>query len=397
MKIKKALQILLILSMVFITGCWNSKEVNNIAISVCMGIDKIDNGYMLTVQIINPKVIASKKTVNESPVILYTDTGSDLFEIMRKLTTQCPRKIYSSHMRMVVFGEEVAREGIQDIIDYLARDHDFRTDFYFIVAKDTTAKSVLSTLTRLEAIPGIEMYNSLKASEKNWAPTKSIRIVELINSIAADGKNPVITGIEVTDGANNSDSVDVLKQTGSIKKLKYTYLGAFKKDKLIGWLNENESKGYNYMVGNVKSTVGYVYVDNKKITIEVLKTKSDIKVSMEKDKPVVEVKIKITCSVSAVDGDFDVTKEENLNKINKEVSEKTKLVCEKVLEKAQGEFKADIFGFGEAIHRQYPALWAELKDNWNEEFISLPVNIKVETETKRLGQITKPIFMKEKE
>jgi germination protein, Ger(x)C family len=363
-----------------------------------MGIDKVDDDYMLTVQIINPKVIASKKAVNEAPVILYSDTGTDIFEIMRKLTTECPRKVYFSHMRMVVFGEEVARDGIQNIIDFLSRDHEFRTDFYFVVAKDTMAKDVLSKLTRLEAIPGIEMYNSLKASERNWAPTRSIRIIELINAIIADGKNPVITGIEVTEGAENSDSVDALKQSGGIKNLKYANLGAFKKDRLVGWLNEDESKGYNYIMGNIKSAVGYVYVDDdKKITVEIFGEKADVKVFLENGKPAVKVKIKITQSIATVAGDFDVTKEENINKLNEECSKKAISVCQKALEKAQKEYETDIFGFGETIHRQYPELWANLKDNWDEEYTKLPVSFSVNVETKRLGQITKPLFMKEKE
>ena len=51
---------------------------------------------------------------------------------------------------------------------------------------------ILSILTPIETIPGIDMYNSLKMSDEGWAPVKSIRIIELVNSIIADGINPVL-------------------------------------------------------------------------------------------------------------------------------------------------------------------------------------------------------------
>jgi spore germination protein KC len=98
-----------------------------------------------------------------------------------------------------------------------------------------------------------------------------------------------------------------------------------------------------------------------------------------------------------VEGEFDVSAEENKQVLNKLLASRVKLLCEKALNKAQKELKTDIFGFGEAIHRKYPKTWEKLKDDWNDKFTDLPVNITVEVETKQLGQITKPLFMKEKE
>ena len=395
-ELKRAFAILMIFSTVFLSGCWNSRELNTLAIAVCIGIDKSDNGYIITNQVINPKAIASKKTINQSPVVLYSEEDKDIFEAYRKMTSECPRKIYNSHLRMVVISEEAAREGINKFLDFFARDHEFRTDFYFTIARGTTAQNVLSMLTPLEAIPGIEMYNSLKTSELAWAPTKSVKIVELVNSILADGKSAVLTGIEVTPGDNDSNSITGLSKTNSLKKLKYTSLGAFKKDMLTGWLNEEQSKGFNYITGNVSNTVGYLQInENVKITFEATKVKSKINVHMLDGKPAIEVEINIDQNVGAVSGEFDVSKPENKNKLDELSGKKIKGICEDSVNKAKNELKTDIFGFGEAIHRKYPKVWEKLKDNWENEFPELPVKITVKAETKQLGQITKPFFIKE--
>ena len=397
-KLKRLLSILIILSTIFLTGCWSSHEVNTLAITVCIGIDKTENGYLVSEQVLNPRAIASKKATAESPVVIYTAEGNDLAEIIRRFTTQSSRVLYNADLRMVVFGEDVAKDGIQNILDYFLRNYEYRTDFYFVIAKNSTANEVLGILTPIESVPGFSMYISLKMSEEKWAAMKSIRIIELVNTIIADGDNPVLTGIEISQDEISPKSTDMLKQSGEYKKLKYTGLGAFNKDKIVGWLDEDESKGYNYITDNVKNTIEYADYDSKvKITYEIINAKSKTKVYFLENKPAIEVKIKTKCNIVIVEGEFDVSAEENKQILNKLLASKVKLLCEKALNKAQKELKTDIFGFGEAIHREYPKTWEKLKDDWNDKFTDLPVNITVEAETNQLGQIKKPLFMKEKE
>jgi len=397
MKLKRLLFILIILSTIFLTGCWSSREINTLAIAVCIGIDKTENGYLVTEQVLNPRAIATKVTA-ESPVVIYTAEGDDLAEIVRRFTTQSSRIFYNADLRMVVFGEDVAKDGIQNILDYFLRNYEYRTDFYFVIAKNSTANEVLGILTPIESVPGFSMYISLKMSEEKWAAMKSVRIIELVNSIIADGDNPVLTGIEISQDEISPKSTDILKQSGKYKKLKYIGLGAFNKDKLVGWLDEDESKGYNYITDNVKNTIEHADYDSKvKITYEIINAKSRTKVYFLENKPAIEVKIKTKCNIEIVEGEFDVSAEENKQVLNELLASKVKLLCEKALNKAQKELKTDIFGFGEAIHRKYPKTWEKLKDDWNDKFTDLPVNITVEAETKQLGQITKPLFMKEKE
>jgi len=398
MKVKRLLFIFIILSAIFITGCWSSHEVNTLAITVCIGIDKTENGYLVTEQIINPRAIASKRATDESPVFLFEAEGKNMEEAIRRITAQTSRRTYNAHLRMVIFGEAAAKDGIRDILDYFTRDSEYRTDFYFAIAKNTTAREILSILTPLESIPGIDLYNSLKLSSEEWAPTKAVRIIELVNSIIAEGKDPVITGVEVTEGVNISDSTEALKQSNKIRKTIYTGMGAFKKDKFAGWLNEDESKGYNYITGNVKRALGiYDYGNKVEISSEITKAKSAIRALLVDGKLAIDVKLDVKQNVVAVKGEFDVSEVENKKILNEIAEKKIKLLCEEALNRAQNELKTDIFGFGEAIHRKYPKLWEGIKADWNNEFADLPVNITVKVQTIQLGQVTKPFFIKEKE
>lgn len=398
MKLNRLLLIILVCQILLLSGCWSSHEVNTLGITVCIGIDKTENGYLVSMQILNPATIASDKSARESPIVIYSVEVSNMAEVTGKIMLQLSRKINNAHLRLVVFGEDVAKEGIENILDYLARNHEFRTDYYFAVAKNSTAKEILGILTPIETVPGVDMYNSIKISEEEWASLKSMRIIELINSIMADGKNPVLTGIEIEKNNKiDSNTTAVLERTDGYSLLKLSDSGAFNKDKLIGWLDENESKGYNYITGNVKRTLEDAQIDEAKITSTIMKAKSDTKVHLSENVPSIEVKIKIEQNIASIEGKFEISSKEQKRLLDEMFAVEIKSLCEKALNKAQKELKTDIFGFGETIHRKYPKMWKKMKDNWDDIFPNLPVNITVEVDTKQLGGIGKPLFMKEEE
>lgn len=398
MKLNRLLLIILVCQILLLSGCWSSHEVNTLGITVCIGIDKTENGYLVSMQILNPATIASDKSARESPIVIYSVEVSNMAEVTGKIMLQLSRKINNAHLRLVVFGEDVAKEGIENILDYLARNHEFRTDYYFAVAKNSTAKEILGILTPIETVPGVDMYNSIKISEEEWASLKSMRIIELINSIMADGKNPVLTGIEIEKNNKiDSNTTAVLERTDGYSLLKLSDSGAFNKDKLIGWLDENESKGYNYITGNVKRTLEDAQIDEAKITSTIMKAKSDTKVHLSENEPSIEVKIKIEQNIASIEGKFEISSKEQKRLLDEMFAVEIKSLCEKALNKAQKELKTDIFGFGETIHRKYPKMWKKMKDNWGDIFPNLPVNITVEVDTKQLGGIGKPLFMKEEE
>ena len=378
-----------------LSGCWSSHEVNSLAISVCVGIDKGPMGFLISEQVINPRSIASMKATNESPVTVYSTEGENLQETIARMSTISSRKIYSSHLRMVIISEDVAKSGLEDIVDYMVRYHEYRTDFFFAVARGATAREILSLLTPIEAIPGIALFERLKMSHEEWAPAKGVKIIELANDIAVEGINPVITGVEIIGDQEKTTSTGVLTKTGGYDKLSFSNLAAFKKDKLVGWLNEMESKGYNYITNNVVRTSGFSgNEEGVELTYDVLKATSKIKASVKDNQPKIDVSVKIKYNIIGVKGNLDVSKLENVEKINKLAAEKLENMCNMTVEKAKKDLKSDIFGFGERIHAVDSKYWKTVKENWNDVFVNMPVNVKVTADVIGTGDITKTLKQK---
>lgn len=395
---RKLLLLPLLCLLLLVTGCWNRRELNELAITVGMGIDKQDQKYKVSVQVVVPGEVAAKKGRGASPVVMFSAVGDTVFEAIRKMTTVSPRKIYISHLRVVIIGEALAREGIGKSLDFLTRDSEARPDFYIAISKNSEAAQILKVLTTLEALPANMLFNALETSQKVWAPTTSVTLDELISDITSEGKAPVLTGIVATGTPQEGESQKNIEMVDSPSRLQYTSLAVFKKDKLIGWLNENESKGYNYIRDKVRSTVGVIPCPNGgKLTAEVIRSKTKIKGSVKRGKPQIDINVRAEGNIDEVECQIDLTKTKTIAELKKIGEQKVKNIIEKAVSTVQQKYKVDIFGFGDVIRRSNPKAWKELKRDWDRHFVNLAVNVKVDGPIRRLGTVNNSFLEKLKE
>ncbi|MCV9886757.1 Ger(x)C family spore germination protein [Metabacillus halosaccharovorans] len=382
-------KLLIIICMLLLTsGCWSKKDLNELAIVTAIGIDKTEDGYSVSIQVLNPSELAGNTSSGRTEVARFIKSGETVFEALRKLSTDTPRRVYLAHLREVVFGEELAREGIGKALDFISRDHEMRTDFYITVAKGSTAADILNIQTAIEKVPANKLFNALENSEIVWAAAKTVKLDELINSIVSKGKEPVLTGIYHYGSAEVGSNIENVHNVSPETGLRIDYLAVFKKDKLIGWLNMNESKGFNYITDNIKNTAVTIEQEDGKITIETLRSKTKVKGKMEKGKPVIDITVTPEGNIADVESSIDLSKPENIDKLEKKYADNIKEKVQTSVQKVQEDFQSDIFGFGEVIHRADPKAWKGLEDNWDEHFTNLNVNVHVKTEIRRLGTIT---------
>lgn len=385
----------LLISCLLLTGCWSSSELSDITIATALAIDKAEGGIEVTLQVLNPGEIAGgEDRTTRTAVSIYSATGKTFFEAVRKLTKVTPRKVFLSHLRLIVYGDELAKDGIAKTLDFLIRDHEFRTDFVMAIAKDIPAKDLISVLTPLEKIPADKVFESISASQDYWAPTKEVYLDELVNMITSDGREAVLTGIYVLGNPQQGSKLQNVEETLPETNIVIDDIGVFKADKLIGWLNEEESKGFNYLIDNVKNTIEWLPMEeNKSISFEVTESNSTVRMETTQENTKVHVTVKTTANIADVESDYMIKDQASLKKLEKQLEDKIKASVEKSIQTAQG-MKADIFGFGEEIKRHQPKRWLELKDKWPEQFTKINTNIDIQATIRNSGMLTIPFFEK---
>lgn len=382
---------LLLLVVLLLTGCWNKRELNELAIVTAVGVDKTDEFIEISVQIVNPSQIAPKNSTSfQVPVFTYHAKGRTLFEAIRKLTTLTPRKPYYAHVQVIIIGEEMAEYGMNSILDLFQRDPEGRSDFNIIVAHESTAQDILSILTPLEDIPASKLLKSLKDSEDVLGTTESVILDDLIESLGSIDHSAVLPSIHILGDADAGKNSSNIEKMDSPANLKYSGLAVFKNYKLIGFLTEEESKYYNFLHNNIKGTVQKVPCSEKgKISAEVLNSSTKVTGSIKNDKPSIHIQVDLEQNIAEISCPVDLTKPETIDVINKETSKLVQENLEQTLHTIQKTYQADILKFSEVLHREDHQAWKRIKKDWATLYPNLPVHIEVNVKTKGIGTARK--------
>ncbi|MFS0554993.1 Ger(x)C family spore germination protein [Brevibacillus sp. 179-C9.3 HS] len=387
---RKGVVLLAIVILVLLTGCWNRRELNDLAIVMGTGIDKIDGEYVISAQIVNPGAVASKEggKISQSAVATYSMRASSIFEGIRRMTTETPRRLYFSHIQVLVLGEQVAREGIKEALDLLFRDHEVRPDFYVILAKDTTALQILSMIDPLEKIPATKLYKSLETAEKSWGSIVSMKLDEVIADLLREGVEPVLVGATLKGNVHTGTSDMNSQKVSQPNLLRYKDIGVFKKDKLLGWLNEEESIGFSYITDRVDSTIEEIPCDkNNKIVIEIIRNKTTVNGKVKNGKPQIEVSVSAEGNVGEVACPKDLSNPQTIYKLEADVEKRIREKIVSAIHKTQKEYHSDVLGFGQSIYQNDPKGWEKVKDDWDSKFTNLQVKIKTDVRLRRTGKV----------
>ncbi|MHA6530866.1 Ger(x)C family spore germination protein [Paenibacillus sp. BAC0078] len=403
---KSLLQVLLVLFLpIVLSGCWERKELNEMAFVLGLGLDKAESGYKVSMQVVIPSAITSQTGGGGGgggggvPVVLYNFTATTFYDALRQFNLVSSRRSYLGHIRALVIGEELARSGVGEILDVIKRSREPRMDFYVMVARDNTAENVLKVLTPLDKIPANMLFSSLDKSYKISARTVAITLDRFIEDLLYEGEAPVLTGVEIVGDVEEGSDKKNTERSAPKTTLRYQNVAVFRKDKLIGWLTEKSTAGYNYIINKVSQSSGYVPgTDDKPIVIETLQTSSKLKVKFINGEPHIFIKVQATCNVE------ESQSKENLEAVSsiRDLERKTE---ETIIERMKGaveeinkQLKVDAMGFGQAIYRANPKAWAKLKAEQGDQYLQrLPVHYKVSVRINRIGTMDKTFLDEIKE
>lgn len=389
-------QFLLIISLA--TGCWSKRELNELAIATGIAVDKKGDEYIYTAQVLLPSELEARGGSSHVPVVTYRASGKTISEAARSLVQLASRQIYVGHLRVLIFGEELAREGIGHLLDVFSRYPELRIDFFLMVAKGTEAANVLNVLEHQEKIPFLHLHRSLTAAERLWAPTNGINLDDLIGALRSEGRNPVLTTVELRGPVSEGNDLSNLQKVSPPARLAVNGLAAFKKDRLVGYLNEEESKGYNFIDNHVTRTMEQISCKGGRAGVELMGVDSVVKGEYrEGEKPRIHINIEAQGEVNEVSCDVDLSDPHTLSEFEREVERGIEHKIRNVIKKTQTEMKSDIFGFGEKIRRANPQAWKKLKQRWEQEYPHLPVTVKVIVELDNTRSILDPVYGGKKE
>lgn len=385
----KKIKICLLLFVAFLlTGCGNYRELNDLAITTGIAFDIKDNQYIVSYMIANSNKAETDSKSSETKATVYEGIGNTISSAYMDLNSKNPKIPYISHLEVVIISEDLAKQGMLEALDFLMRNPESRKEFYIVLSKGVEAGTLLKTLAPLESFPSQNIAEIIKSNKDDQSTIIMQKYSDVITDLLDQGVEPIINGIELEGDKKEGQTQDSLEKATPSATMKIDTTGVFKKDKLLGWTNHDESVGINI----INNRAGFVLLETKCDDKYMTSTLKDIKtepvITFENDIPKIKLKIKADGAILEMQCKRNLEETKVMKELEKDFSERLKQIINETLNTTQKEYKSDIFGFGNYIYKNNLKKWNVINDKWDEEiFPNITIDVAVDINLNNKGSL----------
>ena len=375
MRRTKCVIVAVILVATLFSGC-NVREdqLKDMALAQALGIDFKDESYNVSFMIYDlSKNRGSSAELSGALTKVFKGGGESVPYAITNLTTLIGKKPYYSHNRVVIVGEEMAKDGLQTVFDFLYRNAEMRP--YVLVA-----------IARGEAqeILGADFGEVLN-------PAEEIQNVIMVGAYYSYVPQTEIVDIAITTLEKTSDSylpIVELSKDGDSELVKASGTAIFNKMKLAGELNEEETKGLLWVNNQIQyGTLVCSTSTQNMVSAEIIDANTEVDVSVENGKIKYTIKASCALNIDQVDGkETNSLSREQMQEIEQTYAQTIKKQISSAIDKCLGEYKSDVFRFGKRLWQKHPETYREISDNWRESFSELEFEIDAKVQVSKTGE-----------
>lgn len=412
---RRILALILILSCLpALTACYDALEVDDWAYVYTMGVDKgISNKLRITVQLPTMKSSgggiegggqSSTGSENKDFVVISLDCPT-FYTGVNMINSSLSRKINYSHSKYFVVSEDIAKEGMGNLMSAFVRDRQIRRTMHMIVVKGKTS-DFIKEINPVLGTALSKTQEGMMNMEKVNGFFDDNDLGSFIDDIKSHKIQPVSVLAAINDFSNykkEGQPTDEIKSAGDYyagelprndgNKTEYLGTAIFNAGKMVGEFNGDETRALLMIKGEYE-TGSYVIHDpyNSKLLDTIIvsqQKKPDIKIDFKKEgKPDIGVKVFLEGEIQALQSTVNYESMEYKPILENKVEAFLKEQIDKSISKALA-LNSDVFGFGEKASMKFSTIqdWEEYK--WLEKFKDSSVKTEVQFVIRRTGTLIK--------
>lgn len=303
--------------------------------------------------------------------------GGNLLEAIRAATHVTNRSLYLAQNQVVVISSDIAKEGIAKYLDFFFRDHETRYDVSLIIAEGNAGK-ILATESHLDNLPAQDLYKLIN-SQKRDSGTPDCTLFSFIRDYKTEYKSALVPFVRVIEPKEEQRSPFLFVAGSSI----------FVEDKMVGILDEKQTRGVLWVSDRVTDGVVALDFDGIAVSLEVINSKGSFTAEYSDGKIKVKSKVEAKLSLGEYQGQgkFDTEKVKMLEKMcEEEIKKEINEGFEKIREKS-----ADVLGIGNYFYRFKYKQWQKIQEDFLEMYKNANMEIEVDAQIIRTGSLLKPI------
>jgi spore germination protein KC len=375
--------LLLCLPSIFLTGCWDRTEVNDLALILAAGIDKgKENNVELSAQIYIPQGSQGGQQSGMSggsgggKSFVRSAEGETIADAMARLQEVLTREIFWGQNEVLLIGEELAKEGISDHIDFWIRHSESRIRADVFVSKERP-KSVLGAMPELER----DAAKQLRKLVKTHIGVQ-VSVKDLSQMLSGESDAAVLPWVEDLPPSR----IDTKKK--DIPIINGTAI--FKEGKMVGRLDDKVTRGILWPRNEIKSgMISFFFEDEQGyISLNLLRSQTVLTPSIKNGQWHMHIKTNADLEVVQNTTQLNLFNPKVIKKIKDKVNDEIEGRERLAFSEVQKELNADIFGFADEFQRKYPQVWKQKKDEWNEIFPEVVVSLETKVKIERTGMAT---------
>jgi spore germination protein KC len=380
--------LLLLFPLFFTTGCWNQLEVNETVEAEGLVFDLDGDQPSLSVQLSKPLTQGQSGSASAQPLNI-TETGRTFSEAARRMMLGLARLPTWAHAGTIIIGNNLASQDLARVVDFIARNRNVRKSALVFISSGPTGKECLEAEVPPESHSSTALKRLIRIQEQQLGIYMPVTLDQFLVNLATPGIDPVAPQVAI-------------KETGGKKTLRLEGTAVFKDRKMVGSLNEAESRGYRFLSPQM-ITGGLIIIQSplenspssdKLISIELTRSQATVSPQFEGDR-IKNMKIHLEAEGNFYEQTFsgEVLTLDNVSKLQAMISESIKGDIIASIMKAQG-LDSDIFGWGRSIHQRNPALWKEIEKDWPTVFPGIETDISVDFKLRRTYLLDKSFEFK---
>lgn len=368
MKIRYLLLILPLLS-----GCYNYKELNTLGITTSISIDYEDDNFSVIAEVVNPLKQQDASNANKSSFVIFSSSSPSLQEAFREVVLESPRQLYASQLEIIVLSEEVVNNHLDEVLEYFSRDPETRTEVKVMIARGSDSTEGITIQTLLSEFSSSNILGSLEVQSNVLGITYEVTLNELLNMYLDPYLEVSLPSMILYGDSEVGDEKENLTTTKPRARVKIGTTSVIKNNKILGYLDMEESKIVNIINGKTKETIlRYPYKDGFLVF-----ESNRIKVSNDVDikNNIVKINIDGFSKIKEIQTNTNAKNKNEIDKINKHFNKMLEKEVTNTFNDIRDKYNTDIFGFRELYYRNDHKYFKKYCNDW---YDSVFPNIKVE-------------------
>lgn len=384
MKTKKNIAVFIIIAMLVlpISGCYDSNEIENLAYAIAVGIDKgQQKEFKLTFQIAVPTKISGG---GEESLTLKSFETDNILSGLKSVSESISRQINLSNAKLIVFSEDIAKDGLSGIINGLVNTVEIRPTANIIISTGSAYSYLDATDTNLSLSPS-KYYELLFKSYEREFYTPSIQLNDFVYKLRNSGTQPIAMLCE--NNAVKKDSAN--SKQGAVSGIKG--LAVFKGDKLVAELDHTNMSIFSLLTKtneNVYMTISDPQ-DSKYNVLSIVRTQPETsyKIKIEDGIPKISILLYLKGNIVGAQGKYNYLDEAHAvlleNAYREDISDKLKAFLAIIAY----QDKTDIVGFGAYAKRNFLTQKQWESFDWNNAFAKAQFHVEVKFRIDKSGNM----------